>query len=116
MSKRNDTHTIEKNDSRILIVNTTQAGALKQVVERILNVISDCCIVFIPPDDIDDNITDDYYESESDADAEAEAEAGSDSGSESESKSKGKSKAKAKSKSTSKTSKSHSTTHISNKK
>lgn len=52
-----------KKDNRILEVKTTQTGALKQVVERISNVISDCCIVFIPPDDDTDDVADDdYYE------------------------------------------------------
>ena len=49
----------------ILSVSTAQTTAFKQVVERIQNVISDCCLVFVPPDDDnDENITDDYYESD----------------------------------------------------
>ena len=52
-----------KKDNRILEVKTTQTGALKQVIERISNVISDCCIVFIPPDEANkDAVDDDYYE------------------------------------------------------
>lgn len=52
-----------KKDNRILEVKTTQTGALKQAIERISNVITDCCIVFIPPDDVEnDNGDDDYYE------------------------------------------------------
>ena len=49
-----------KKDNIILEVKTTQTGAFKQVIERISNFISDCCIVFIPPDEtITEN---DYYE------------------------------------------------------
>lgn len=55
--------TVDKKDNRILEVKTTQTGALKQVIERISNVISDCCIVFIPPDPIEDEENDEnYYE------------------------------------------------------
>lgn len=51
------------NDNKILVVKTTQTSALKQVIERIANVISDCCIVFIRPDETYSNmIDDDYYE------------------------------------------------------
>jgi proliferating cell nuclear antigen PCNA len=51
------------NDNKILVVKTTQTSALKQVIERIANVISDCCIVFIRPDEVYYNgIDDDYYE------------------------------------------------------
>lgn len=54
---------IGKKDNRILEVKTTQTGALKQVIERIANVISDCCIVFVPPDNsIKESQDDDYYE------------------------------------------------------
>ena len=58
----------EDNDNRILSVKTTHTGAFKQVIERMQNIISDCCIVFISPDYIDENNTDYldkyYYESE----------------------------------------------------
>ena len=48
---------------RILEVKTSQTGVLKQVFERISTVISDCCIVFIPPDkSFDQKLDDDYYE------------------------------------------------------
>ena len=49
-------------DKRILEVKTTQTGALKQAFERISNVISDCCLVFIPPDDLNRDPDNDYYE------------------------------------------------------
>lgn len=49
----------EQKNSRILEVKTTQTGALKQVIERISSFISDCCIVFIPPDNDTDNVYDD---------------------------------------------------------
>jgi len=50
-------------DNRILEITTTHTGAIKQVVERISGVISDCCIVFIPPDkDINADEDDDYFE------------------------------------------------------
>jgi len=55
---------VEKNDNRILEVKTTQTAALKQVIERIQSVVSETCIVFIPPDNTDDNDIDDEYESE----------------------------------------------------
>lgn len=51
-----------KEDNWILEVKTTQTGAFKQMIERISNVISDCCIVFIPADDVEHNADDDYYE------------------------------------------------------
>lgn len=48
---------------RILEIRTSQTGVLKQVFERISTVISDCCIVFIPPDKMyDQTQDDDYYE------------------------------------------------------
>jgi len=48
---------------RILEVKTSQTSVLKQVFERISTVISDCCIVFIPPDkEYDQKQDDDYYE------------------------------------------------------
>ena len=50
----------QKKDNIILEVKTTQTGAFKQVIERISNFISDCCIVFIPPDETIKD--DDYYE------------------------------------------------------
>ena len=56
---------IQKNHKpqRILEVRTSQTGVLKQVFERISTVISDCCIVFIPPDKTyDQSQDDDYYE------------------------------------------------------
>ena len=52
-----------KDKNRILEVKTSQTGAIKQVFERISNIISDCCIVFIPPDDAEyDSEDDNYYE------------------------------------------------------
>ena len=42
----------------ILEIKTSQTGAIKQVFERISNIISDCRIVFIAPTDEDE---DDYY-------------------------------------------------------
>lgn len=61
---KNNTKTISKTkkSERILHVKTTQTGALKQVIERIANVISDCCIVFIPRDKTLNDPIDDYYE------------------------------------------------------
>jgi len=56
---------MQKNNKpqRILEVRTSQTGVLKQVFERISTVISDCCIVFIPPDKMYDQTQDeDYYE------------------------------------------------------
>ena len=38
-------------NNRILKIKTSQAAALKQAFERINNVISDMCIVFLPIDD-----------------------------------------------------------------
>ena len=68
--KKKDDAKVEKNDTRVLVVQTTQTAAFKQVVERIQNVISDCCLVFVPPDDDnDENITDDYYESDAESDS-----------------------------------------------
>ncbi|QGR53850.1 PcnA [Moumouvirus maliensis] len=56
----------DKKDNKILEIKTTQTGPLKQVIERISNVISDCCIVFIPPDNDDEDPSedDDYLEDE----------------------------------------------------
>lgn len=56
---------IQKNHKpqRILEVRTSQTGVLKQAFERMSTVISDCCIVFIPPDkSCDQSQDDDYYE------------------------------------------------------
>jgi len=51
-TKNEDTPLEEENEdfhkNRILEVTTTQTAAIKQVIERISNIISDCCIVFIP--------------------------------------------------------------------
>ena len=53
----------KKINNRVLELKTTQTGALKQVIERLSNFISDCCIVFIPPNTSTvNNIDDDYYE------------------------------------------------------
>lgn len=53
----------KKKDNKILEIKTTQTGAFKQVIERISNVISDCCIVFIPPDNTPQYpVDDDFYE------------------------------------------------------
>lgn len=41
----------KEKEKRILEIRTQQTGALKQAIEMISNVISDCCIVFIPPDE-----------------------------------------------------------------
>lgn len=59
----------DKKDNKILEVKTTQTAAFKQVIERISNVISDCCIVFIPPDETPETGADeDYYEEVDDDD------------------------------------------------
>jgi proliferating cell nuclear antigen PCNA len=63
-SKKKKTKGPEKNDNRILEVQTTQTAALKQVIERIQSVVSETCITFIPPDNTDDTEIDDEYESE----------------------------------------------------
>jgi proliferating cell nuclear antigen PCNA len=61
----------EKKNKRILEVRTTQTAALKQAIEMISNVISDCCIVFIPPDEsIQQQVDEDYEEVNSDDDEE----------------------------------------------
>lgn len=54
----------EYDSKKILEIKTTHTAALKQVVERISNVISDCPITFVRPDDslVDDEIVDEYYE------------------------------------------------------
>jgi proliferating cell nuclear antigen PCNA len=50
-------------DKRILEIKCTQTGVIKQTIERISNVISDCSIVFLPPDEASANaVDDDYYE------------------------------------------------------
>lgn len=62
-SKKETERKKDKKDNRILEIRTTQTGALKQVIERIANVISECCIVFIPPDEsLKNSKDDDYYE------------------------------------------------------
>ncbi len=48
-------------DNKLLDVKTSQTGAIKQTIERISNVISDCCIVFLPSDS-GSNVDDDNYE------------------------------------------------------
>jgi len=54
---------IDDTPHRILQVKTSHTGIIKQVFERMSTVISDCCIVFIPPDkNLDQNQDDDYYE------------------------------------------------------
>ncbi|BCS83041.1 putative DNA polymerase sliding clamp [Cotonvirus japonicus] len=61
-SSKNNSNLIKKDskiDDKILEIKTTHTGALKQVIERISNVISDCCIVFIAPDTDNDNSSDD---------------------------------------------------------
>lgn len=93
----------DKKDNKILEIRTTQTGALKQVIERISNVISDCCIVFIPPDskqnddndDNDDDNDDDGNESGNETDNESDNNDSSDESDEdSDKKSKHKSKKK----------------------
>ncbi|XWV26508.1 putative DNA polymerase sliding clamp [Tupanvirus soda lake] len=62
-SQKDSSKKSTKKNDRILEVKTTQTGALKQVIERISNFISDCVIVFIPPDEsIKEEEDDDYYE------------------------------------------------------
>jgi len=61
-NKHNKNLDRKKNDNHILDVKITQTTALKQAFERISNVITDCCIVFIPPDENIDDEDDDYYE------------------------------------------------------
>lgn len=47
----------------VLLLKTPQTAAFKQAIERISNFISDCCIVFIRPDQTaDSDSDDDYYE------------------------------------------------------
>ncbi|AZL89462.1 DNA polymerase sliding clamp [Megavirus baoshan] len=58
----------DKKDNKILEIRTTQTGALKQVIERISNVISDCCIVFIPPDSKQDDDNDNDNDNDDDND------------------------------------------------
>lgn len=59
--KNNSKETDEsENNRRVLEIRTTQTAAFKQVIERISNVISDCCIVFLPPENI--NPSNDFYE------------------------------------------------------
>ena len=50
-----------KKDNKIFEIKTTQTGAFKQVIERIGSVISECCMVIIPPDN-NIPVTDEYYE------------------------------------------------------
>ena len=50
-STDDDENESPKKDNKILEIKTSQTGAIKQVIERISNVISDCCIVFLPYDD-----------------------------------------------------------------
>lgn len=52
----------EKKDSKILEIKTTQTAALKQAIERISNFISDCCMVFVRPDENIKEQDDDFYE------------------------------------------------------
>lgn len=60
-NKNKDKKTSKNN--RILEVKTTQTAAFKQVIERISNFISDCCIVFIPPDEsVMETDDDEFYE------------------------------------------------------
>lgn len=58
------TASVGKNDNRMLEITTTQTGAFKQVIERIQSVLSETSIIFIPPDDIEDDNIDEEYESD----------------------------------------------------
>lgn len=97
------TKSVEKNDNRILEIKTTQTAAFKQVIERIQSVLSETSIVFIPPDDIEDNDVDEEYESDEESisiksgknkkknkksKSDTESDSGSDSDSESDAKTK----------------------------
>ncbi|RYX78042.1 hypothetical protein EON71_01370, partial [bacterium] len=56
-------------ESKVFVIKTTQTAAFKQVVERLSNVLSDCSLIIIKPDDNVDAV-DSTYESESDNDDE----------------------------------------------
>lgn len=62
-SEYRSTHAVEKNN-RILEIRTSQTGALKQVIEMLSNVLTDCTIVFIPHDNSENDyhVDDDYEE------------------------------------------------------
>lgn len=57
-------------DNKILVVTTTKTGPFKQAIERISNVISDCSIVFVSPNDDDDKVEEDEYYEEIDGQVE----------------------------------------------
>lgn len=59
---------IKSNNKRILEIKTTQTGAFKQAIERISGIITECCIVFIPPEINYTESDDEYYEEMSDDD------------------------------------------------
>lgn len=62
LKSTNKQKTAVKNN-KILEVKTSQTGPFKQAIERISNIISECSIVFIrPDDDIKKNEDDEYYE------------------------------------------------------
>jgi len=52
----------EQKYKKILEIKTTQTAALKQAFEMVSNVISECCIVFIPPDENTDAYIDNDYD------------------------------------------------------
>jgi proliferating cell nuclear antigen PCNA len=54
-----------RKSKKILEVKTIQTGAFKQAIERISNVISDCCIVFFP---LKNQYDQDYSDNDNDAD------------------------------------------------
>ena len=60
IKKEISTNKDKKKSDKILEIKTIQTRAFKQAIKLISKVISDCCIVFIPPEDSTNQDDDDY--------------------------------------------------------
>ncbi|CAH6420685.1 Proliferating cell nuclear antigen [uncultured virus] len=61
-SKKEASKRPKRKDDTFLRIETSHTGDLKRVIEIVSNFISDCCIVFIPPDEVDGTEDDDFFE------------------------------------------------------
>ena len=62
VSKKEAPKRPKRKDDTFLKIETSHTGDLKRVIEIVSNFISDCCIVFIPPDEVDGTEDDDFFE------------------------------------------------------
>lgn len=63
--KKKKEHVEDEYESKVFMIKTTQTAAFKQVIERLSNVLSDCSLVIMKPDeDLDDLDESDMYDSD----------------------------------------------------